>query len=374
MREEEAIRRATDILRDVFPDSMISHEARASDRKTACDLELTTNGHVLIVDVRTSRSTRILDLEGRLALASLQATRSAAQKNALPVVMIALPKLGPKALHFAANFINHHTPDVGWCLFDLSGAYSLNIPALAVVKSRRTQLRSEPRSFPTRGSLFSDLNRWMLKLLLLREVPDQLWGGPKQSIMHARELRVVAGVSPETAYSFVRTFESAGYIQETNDGIIVTRRAELVRTWLTHELSFRSESIPVRWIFGNGQELTKVLLRSGGNEQFAVTGFEACRMLGILHAPVPRKEVCVHGDIATAIQNWNLHRCDARDADFFILRMANPKSVLKGSVIKEGLPVVDVLEAAFSVYGQAPRGEQQAEFIFRNVLHWEDVT
>jgi hypothetical protein len=373
MREEEAIHEAAEIVRDVLPNATIKREFREDSSASHNDLSVNFDDHVLVVEVKASQSTRIFDLEGRLALASLQAIRSAARINAVPVVMIALPKLGPKAAHFTEHFMDQNTPGMGWCLFDSLGAYILKIPALAINKSRRPQRSSKQRPFPTRGSLFSDLNRWMLKILLLRDVPDQLWGGPKQPIMHARELRIVARVSLETAYSFVRTFESAGYIKETSNGILVIRRAELVRTWLAHELSFRSESIPVRWILGNGQDLAKVLLRAGGPEQFAITGFEACRMLGVLHAPIPRKEVCVHGDISAAIQNWKLHQCDTHDADFFILKMANPKSILNGRVIREGLPVVDILETALSVFGQSPRGEEQADFILRTVLHMEDI-
>ena len=85
---------------------------------------------------------------------------------------------------------------------------------------------------------------------------------------------------------------------------------------------------------------------------------------------MPRKEVSLYGDVDLAIAAWQLRKCDAPDADFFIVKMVNPRSILAGAVNPRGVPVVDVLEAALAVHGQHPRGEEQAMYIFNEILGW----
>ena len=67
---------------------------------------------------------------------------------------------------------------------------------------------------------------------------------------------------------------------------------------------------------------------------------------------------------------WDLHQCDERDADIFLARMPNFQSIIRGQVLRNRLPVVDILEAALSVYGRYPRGSEQAHFIITQVLGW----
>ncbi|MDZ4819199.1 MAG: hypothetical protein SGJ20_09530 [Planctomycetota bacterium] len=372
MTEENRLNRAKEILQEVFPDSTVAPSAEAGPLVGWPDFALKTSNSQIVVKVKATQSARLVDLEGRLASASLQVQRFAKEAGARPVIMIDLPKLGPKALVFALDYMAQNAPEIGWCLFDSSGAFRFEIPTLGISKSKKPRLEYKSRRSPARESLFSDLNRWMLKILLMRDVPSNLWGGPKERVMSAKDLRTVAKVSTEKAYSFLRAFAEAGYVRETSDGIIVTRRAEMLQKWLNHELAFRTDSVAVRWIFGHAPDLTKILLQQDGPTQFAVTGFEACHLLGVLHTPVPRKEVCIFGDVEIAIKAWHLQECEPRDADFLILKLPNPKSVLRGHVTANELPVVDVLEAALAVIGQLPRGAEQAQYIFTEVLHWED--
>ena len=369
--QEDFQHRAIEILHEVFPGSLETVAEGLGPDEQSADIVFQTGEELLVIVAKRMDSTRLRDLEGRLAVATLEVSRRARDMNAPPVIMIALPKLGPKASAFAARFMFQYAPDLGWCLYDPNGAYKFEIAALNVSEERLPGPERRSRALPAREALFSDLNRLMLKILLLREVSAEFWGGPRQVVRTAKDLKTVAKVSTEKAYSFLRTFTAAGYVRETKAGIDVVRRDELMRTWLNHELAFCTESVPVRSIYGPPSDLAPILLRPEGPTEFAVTGFEACRRLGVLHTPVPRREVCLHGDIDLAISAWELRKCESRDADFFLVKTANPKSVLRGALSKNGLPVVDLLEAAIAVYGQVPRGAEQAGFIFTEVLHWD---
>ena len=72
--------------------------------------------------------------------------------------------------------------------------------------------------------------------------------------------------------------------------------------------------MPVRWIFGEPASLEQVFSRRHAPSDFAVCGFEACRLLGVLHAPVMNREVYFVGDPDAALADWDLEACDDRDA------------------------------------------------------------
>jgi len=105
---------------------------------------------------------------------------------------------------------------------------------------------------------------------------------------------------------------------------------------------------------------------------FAVCGFEACRLLDVLHAPVFRSEVYVVGDLPSAMDTLELEPCDGRDAHLFIRKARFAQSILRGRQVKDNLPVVDVLQAALDVCDRAARGAEQAEYIVRHVLGWTE--
>lgn len=367
MLYKEALRLAESVLKQGLEGC--SYSSSGNDIPGGPDLHVEAQGCHFAIEVKALHSSRTLHLEGQLAVAVLQIRDYARVNNCGALVMVKLPKLGRKTIAFAADFMERHAREVGWCLFDESGSFHLVVPTLHVAASHSGPRSTHPEHDPVRGALFSDLNRWMLKLLLMSDVSAQYWGGPRQHVGTARDLRELAGVSNEKAYSFLRVFHKLGYVRESNGRFIITRHSELIRTWLNHELAFQSGGIPVRSLRGHSLE---VLASRDGPEPVAVTGFEACRILGVLHAPVPRREVLVHGQIGTALKAWDCHRCDPRDADFIVKRMSNPKSVLRGRVVRDNLPVVDVLEAALSVFGQMPRGTEQAEYIVAKVLCWSE--
>ena len=62
-------------------------------------------------------------------------------------------------------------------------------------------LASRPQPEPVH--LFTDLNQWMLKVLLAPELPSPLLSAPRGGYQNASELARAAGVSVMTAYRLV---------------------------------------------------------------------------------------------------------------------------------------------------------------------------
>jgi len=325
----------------------------------------------LILKVKHVRSASIDDLLGILAVAVLELQRSASNPPFVPLLVF--DRLGEKTKRAARTFMATYAPDCGWGLIDRSGAALLVVPALGIDVDQPGErvARGWPRQRP--GRLFSDLNQWMLKILLLGDAPPALWGGPRQRVGNPTELHRVARVSVEKAHQFVRAFESVGLVESTRLGLAVARKKTLMEMWFHEERSHSSLRLPVRWIFGEPASLEDVFSKKDSAERFAIGGFEACRMLGVLHAPVMNRELYFFGDAESALAAWDLEPCDDRDAQFHLRKARSVQSILRGRVVQAGLPVVDVLQAALDVCDRAARGTEQSQYILDHVLGWRDV-
>jgi hypothetical protein len=86
-----------------------------------------------------------------------------------------------------------------------------------------------------------------------------------------------------------------------------------------------------------------------------VAGFAACRILGVQHASFKTTELYVR-DIKRALDAWDLVACDARDAQFVLLRTTLVESVFRGASQVGPISVVDVLQAALDANRHAARG------------------
>jgi hypothetical protein len=103
--------------------------------------------------------------------------------------------------------------------------------------------------------------------------------------------------------------------------------------------------------------------------RYALAGFSACEALGVLHTTSPRVlDVHVTGGLAEVLRTWSLEQVDARDADLVLRPTRMTRSVFGGCVERDGVQVVDALQAALDVVGSPARGTEQAEYIVRHVL------
>lgn len=330
--------------------------------------ELSRTSDKLRFQITPVRSPSIDAVRGMLAMRVLGLQRFG--DNTVPLLLF--KRLGAKVKRETRLFMSTYAPGCAWGLIDESGAAQIVVPALSVDIDQSGQIETPawPRQRPMR--LFTDLNQWMLKILLLADAPSSLWGGPRQQVATPTELHRVAKVSLEKAHQFVRAFEQLGFFRPTRRGLNVVRRRELMEMWFHDERSHSSPRIPVRWIFGQPRSMQEVFLKSGSTERFAVCGFEACHLLGVLHTPVAQREVYFLGDADSVLAAWDLEPCDGRDAHFFLQKARCAQSILRGRIFRADLPVVDVLQAALDTHHQEARGIEQAQYILDGVLGWKE--
>jgi len=224
---------------------------------------------------------------------------------------------------------------------------------------------------PRRRRLFTDLNQWMLKVLLLRDADPRYWPGPRHPIFSAAELAEAAAVSTPHAYRFVRAFRDEDYLRESSDGLRVVRKIALFRQWTSALYLRRRSTVPVRWALGRPDSLFEVVEASPARgHEYAIGGFEACKAFSVLHTIEQVPEVHVK-DTRTALEAWSLEETAQRDADF-VLHPTRSESVFRGRVTLDRLRYVDILQAALDVASHPARGEEQANFIVDHVLGWTD--
>ena len=103
------------------------------------------------------------------------------------------------------------------------------------------------RSVRGSGNLFSDLNQWMLKVLLASEVPNGLLSAPRGQYRNASQLARAANVSVMSAFRFVQQLQHEGYLHESSPYLRLVRREDLLSRWQI--LSVRSiREVPMRFV------------------------------------------------------------------------------------------------------------------------------
>jgi hypothetical protein len=174
-------------------------------------------------------------------------------------------------------------------------------------------------------------------------------------------------------------FESLGHI--TNDGgYVVVRRGTLLRRWLSAQEALRQTQIPARALYGRKRFLAELAKPAAAGEiAVAVGGFHACAARELLHVVEPGPIELHVGVHAMGLLHEQWQRCSMQDADVVLLpsatfaeSMFRPRRLGFESLTHEGLPVVDVVQAALDVWTKPMGGREQSRFIIDDVLKWSD--
>lgn len=323
------------------------------------------------VELESVSASRTADVLGRFAVAVLESRSPKSHDGVLPLVVVVLPRLGAKMARVVEGFISRHAPLMSWALIDRFGAAHVRVvrPALeplTIEHSARDQLPNE-RRMTARSTPFSDLNRWMLKLLLLRDAPERRWSGFRGKVQNPTHLSRIADVSVETAHQFVRTFKARDFLRVESGDLKLVRKRELLDTWLAEERQGSSRLSYARTIDGGPFDFEGVL-RSGRGA--AVGGFEACRRHGVLHTAAGVLMILVEDSSPALVRAWDLDYCGEREAQLSLVEPRHKASVFRAVENVGGVPVVDILQAALDVVPMTGRGVEQAELIVEEILSW----
>jgi len=192
-----------------------------------------SGGKKYVIEVKRSAEGRRDRLVPLLSQAILQAQAAARHfsNSAIPVAVVASPHISDSVAAQVQQFALRHAPNVGIGVMDSEGLrvfHGFGLEKFNSERSTRSQLGLAIQS-ESSGYLFSDLNQWMLKILLGQDIPESLLTIPRGHYRNGRQLAQAAGVSVMSASRLVRQLLSEGFLDQRKGLLRLVKREELMR-------------------------------------------------------------------------------------------------------------------------------------------------
>jgi hypothetical protein len=266
-------------------------------------------------------------------------------------------------------FAERYAPEAAAGVIDFEGFAMFRGPQLQELNAEGKELPSSVRqSLRDSGALFSDLNQWMLKVLLAPELPDSLLSSPRGQYRNASQLARAANVSVMSAFRFVQQFEREGYLHESAQYLRLVRREDLFGRW--QALSARSpREVGMRFLLPGDQQAQLRRMLASGRACLALFAAADALRLGLVSGVPPY--VYVQRIQPANLAAWkNLRACAHGESPDVIVRQAPaPQSVFRGLVRPDGMAACDVLQVWVDVASHPSRGREQADLIRKRVFH-----
>jgi len=351
----------------------------ARDAHPRPDLIIAARRKTYAIALKQSSEGRRDRLIPLLAQAVLQARAMASSLpgRAVPVAVVAAGRITPAAAAQAKQFGAQFAPETGIGLIDAQGLRVFAGHGLEMLDAQPARPIRRPRSAPAQRlpQLFSDLNSWLLKILLGQSIPEAALSIPRAPFRNASPLAKAARVSVMTASRFVRQLENEGFLNGRAESLELVRVKDLLERWAAaNQRAFRD--IPVRWIIKRDERQLMAALRSyaarGAGKvpvRCAAGLFAAADALGFgfVHGVPPY--IYMESLDSDVIRRLGLSTDDAeRRTDAYIRVPDNPEAVFRAAVVRDGLPVSDILQVWLDVSIHPARGREQADEIRQRVL------
>ncbi len=334
-----------------------------------------------IIELKAASEGRPDRLVPLLSQAILQARAYADifPEPAAPLAVVAAPVISPSAANSLVSFVSRFAPDAAIGILDREGFRHFVGPGLEKLNSSAPRRAHRHKLPPPESSyLFSDLSQWMLKVLLAPLVPEDLLRAPRREYRNASDLAAEAKVSVMSAFRFVRQLRQEGFLDEQDEPLRLVRRKELLRRWQAAHLRGAPE-LPLRWIIPIKSERQLPAALHAYNVQHDVQQGPAPRAcLGLFAAA----ESLGFGFVQGVPQYFYLESLDRevlrrmglspesaeQKPNVYVRVPAFRESIFRASVVRDGVPVADILQVWLDVGSHPARGEEQAEEIRHRVL------
>ena len=345
------------------------------------DLAISRGNQRYIVEIKAASEGRPDRLVPLLSQAILQARAfaQASPEPAAPLAIVAAPAISPSAANSLESFLAEFAPDAAAGILDREGFRYFVGPGLEILNAappRPARRRKLPP--PKSAYLFSDLSQWMLKVLLAPLLPEELLRAPRREYRNASELAAAAEVSVMSAFRFIRQLRQEGFLDNSEGPLRLVRRQELLRGWQAANLRPVPE-LSLSWIISvKGQQQLPAALHSY-NAVLNVKQQPAPRVcLGLFAAAESLGCGFVHGVppyfYLEYLDREFLNRLGLtphgaeQKPDVYARVPIFPESVFRGAVVRDGVPVADILQVWLDVSSHPSRGREQAEEIRRRAL------
>jgi hypothetical protein len=330
---------------------------------------------VEIKNLSEGRPDRVIPL---LSQAILEA-RSYAQHDALakPMAVVYVERASLSLYKNVLEFAGRYAPDVAVGVLSGEGSGILKKAGSdALVIDDRDQFLQQSRARQERTAatpsynLFSDLNQWMLKILLAPDISEDLLKAPRGRYRSGAELAAAAEVSEMSTSRFLQQLRHDRFLDDTSGYIALVRREELFDHWRSAARR-RPPEAPMRFLIRSAVQDQLAKLVSAQHGDACIGLFAAADALRLGHVSGAPPYVCVPRlpNIGSQDGRWNMVKASSDGAPDFILRQASsPQSTFRGALHIDGSVFADVLQIWLDVSNHPTRGQEQADLIYRKIL------
>jgi len=325
--------------------------------------------------------------ERLLEVLSLHILRGASSQGAGTLMLIVVPRL-PRAkddwsgdIRSAQKRLRSRAP---WAIISHRGGCLACLPAhkrrLIVVPDRHVDAHSSQDALATH-EVSSDVALAVLKSMVLSKTPGGARlqgqrthgngfhsgpGAPDTLMSLARRL----GVSRASVYNAIGEFVRNGWVRAQRGQLPVIRApADMLNWWLDKRRHHQSRRIAVAPLYETPPtRRTHILdwLRNhykASDVAFALTGWSACalhRRLVVNDIGSKPITISVRDSIGSAMSTWSLREVADDRAFLHLQKSPHPLTTFSWLHDIDGLPVVDLWEAAIDVVSDPQRGFEQA--------------
>lgn len=357
------------------------------ENNVAPDFLVSGHGKKFVVELKRAsegRKDRVIPLLSQAALEAAYYSRVMPGRP-FPLAIVGANRIPNSIAEDAKQFMRERAPEVAVGVVDLEGLRLFAGHGLeSLNSSRRPQSESRAPNMRARTpQLFSDLNQWMLKVLLAPRIPEVYLSAPRGQHQGASQLAEAAGVSVMSAFRFVEEFSKEGFLESGSGVLRLVRLRDLLNRWMAASQR-RVLEIPMRWVLHRGKKALWNAVRSYRSDaamalanpadQFSSPRlclglFEAAEALGIGFVHGVKPHLYVERLSAEVLKDLGLSgNAEEEEADLYVRIPGNRESVFRGVVQNEVVPVSDILQVWLDVSQHPSRGKEQADLIWRKIL------
>ena len=362
----------------------VSEESSSRDLRS--DVLASGHGKKLVLEIKRAsegRKDRVIPLLSQAALDAGYRSRRI-PGHPIPVAIVGANRIPDAVAAEAKEFMRERAPEVAVGLLDLEGFRSFaghGLESLSSPRHAESIVRSPKARAP---QLFSDLNQWMLKVLLAPRIPEEYLAAPRGHYQGASQLAEAAGVSVMSAFRFVEELLREGFLESGPGPLRVVRLRELMNRWAAASQR-RVLEVPMRWVLHRGKSALANAVRSYQSQRMAHSNvgeqysspqprlclglFEAAEELGVGFVHGVKPYLYLERLSAEVLKDLGLSgNAEEGESDLYVRIPGNREHVFRGVVRKDGVPVSDILQIWLDVGQHPSRGKEQADLIWRRIL------
>lgn len=347
------------------------------------DGEIVKDGVRYAVEVKRLSEGRIDRVIPLLSQAILQAQRYAGElPGAKPMAVLYVEHAPESMFQKVVGFMDAYRPraaitivtpeGISLVRWDDNGPCEISAPVRPPARNMARLPGAGNTAPPKRFNLFSDLNQWMLKVLLAPDIKEDLLNAPRNSYRTGSDLAIAAQCSQMSASRLLQHLRREGFLDEYSGSLRVVRRQELFRRWRAAAMQ-SSPEVPMRFTARVAVQQQLHELLQSDRVQTCLGLFAAADALGMGHVSgvPPYLYAPKLPGFANDRNNpaWAKVTFYPEGAPDFIVRQATtPDATFKGAVRREGALCADILQVWLDVSNHPARGQEQADHIYNTVL------